>query len=46
MVFGCGHFDDGRRILLEWNDVEAMWTVFVKKCREFDAVTKLAFITG
>jgi hypothetical protein len=29
--FGYGHFDDGRRILLVWNDVEAMWTVFVSK---------------
>jgi hypothetical protein len=46
MVFGYGQFHDGRKILLEWNDVEAMRTVFVKKFRELDAVTKLTFITG
>jgi hypothetical protein len=26
-----GQFDDGRNILLNWNDVEAMRTVFVRK---------------
>jgi hypothetical protein len=31
MVFGYGQFDDGRKILLERNDVEAMRTVFVRK---------------
>jgi hypothetical protein len=31
MVFEYGQFDDGRKILLEWNDVKAMRTVFVRK---------------
>jgi len=31
MVFGYGQFDDGRKILLEWNDVTAMRTMFVRK---------------
>jgi len=31
MVFGYQQFDDEIKMLLEWNDVEAMRTVFVRK---------------
>jgi hypothetical protein len=31
MILRNGQFDDGRNILLDWNDVKAMTTVFVRK---------------